>query len=657
MNKKRDRYFNNYKEIGRSSRVKLYKAGKKWVSTLLSLISLFHVNSNDAASEVSSDTGEIHNRLSKKSRELIKGITATGALLGGAHIMHQTAFADTTVTSVVTSTATGSTLATTNTVNLTSASTDSTLLNSTSEDSVNAASKSASESTSLSVSQSESLATSKAQTKSTNSSSINSDTDSTDYTSTDSEINPATSTTSNVNAADSVVNEATVVSSNSVLEMTTADLTTNVAAAITANTVATQATTTSSTLRRYALMLAAANDSSVANVSTATEFTAAMPNSSISTINVTADIDFGNTSASSKSVTTGRTITINGNDHTINFGGTYYNFTNSGTGSNIILNDATIYSSSSNGVFYFNNTATNNLTYNNVTATGGTLISSTLGTGQTTVTLSGDTTLTTVSSYIYRSNNYSTSQTNNAQISVSKAVIVSENANVTMTTSGYKNVYLNGSGHGYNFTVNDGATVNMTANSATGLGMLYSNRGGNVFIADDSTSGSQPSYVTIGNANVTMTMVGNGNTSYDNNNNILMITNNGQGDYVSFAAGSNVSLTVTTGSNIFLYPNGSSGTIGQVDFNGNATLNKTVYNSNGGSHGFGAISARIVDQAINVNFNQGSDVTINAADGNPAIFSQSGSNSGGTTNVNINDPYKVTMNVSPSTNYGVAYGT
>ena len=71
MNKKRDRYFGNYEETNRDSRVKMYKSGKQWVSALLSRISLLRVMGKDASQEVKVDTTEIQNGLSEKSKELI----------------------------------------------------------------------------------------------------------------------------------------------------------------------------------------------------------------------------------------------------------------------------------------------------------------------------------------------------------------------------------------------------------------------------------------------------------------------------------------------------------------------------------------------------------------------------------------------------------
>ena len=85
MNKKRDRYFGKYEETSRDSRVKMYKSGKQWVSALLSRIALLRVLGKDASQEVKADTTEIQSGLSAKSKELIKGIAAVGALTGGAY--------------------------------------------------------------------------------------------------------------------------------------------------------------------------------------------------------------------------------------------------------------------------------------------------------------------------------------------------------------------------------------------------------------------------------------------------------------------------------------------------------------------------------------------------------------------------------------------
>ncbi|WP_304251914.1 Ig-like domain-containing protein [Limosilactobacillus gastricus] len=171
MKKKNQKYFGIYKEADRDTRVKMYKSGKQWVCSLLSQISLFHFLKIKGKEENQRIVETDYRKSSAKTKELLKGLTAMGALTGGAYAMQQTAFADTNPGSVMTSNATTSTLATTDKVNLTPGVADSSSLvnqgsNSQSKDQPSLSeSLSESSSTSTSISKSESLSTSISQSE------------------------------------------------------------------------------------------------------------------------------------------------------------------------------------------------------------------------------------------------------------------------------------------------------------------------------------------------------------------------------------------------------------------------------------------------------------------------------------------------------------
>ena len=123
----RRKIFNKeYKEVDRQSRVRLYKAGKHWVTAVLSKLSLFRVaGANERILTSQLEQTEDLDCLSDTSRSYLKGIIALGAVSGGGILLGhgQTVLADDALTT--TSASTGDTLVDQDTVVVGSSSTNS----------------------------------------------------------------------------------------------------------------------------------------------------------------------------------------------------------------------------------------------------------------------------------------------------------------------------------------------------------------------------------------------------------------------------------------------------------------------------------------------------------------------------------------------------
>ncbi|MGU9955814.1 KxYKxGKxW signal peptide domain-containing protein [Limosilactobacillus fermentum] len=116
---RRNKFGKGYEENDRTTHVKLYKSGKKWVQSLMSKIGLISFSAKD----VEANLVEKDEEHQKKGRALIDATLITGAVLGGVSVLgNQNAMADTKSVDTTTTDA----LATTNEATLTSASTSTT---------------------------------------------------------------------------------------------------------------------------------------------------------------------------------------------------------------------------------------------------------------------------------------------------------------------------------------------------------------------------------------------------------------------------------------------------------------------------------------------------------------------------------------------------
>lgn len=190
------------------------------------------------------------------------------------------------------------------------------------------------------------------------------------------------------------------------------------------------------------------DDDDSVNVSTAAELLAALKGTA-STINVTADINFGATYSSGQYITDAsaiRDVTINGNGHSIDFGEGYVTFnTSSSESMNLTINDWNMYvaegwggisinsDTSNGGVSSLDSGVTQTITFNNVNYTGAQVIY----TQTAKVILSGEGTYKSV--YSYTSPFGGTVKTQNVrnvqQNFESPQVEITDGANITMEST------------------------------------------------------------------------------------------------------------------------------------------------------------------------------------------------------------------------------
>ncbi|WP_035460376.1 KxYKxGKxW signal peptide domain-containing protein, partial [Ligilactobacillus apodemi] len=162
------KYKNNYIETDRKTRVKMYKSGKHWVSSLMSHIGLTKIfkGMNDKA--VISDKNTVvkandEDNLDSKTEKLLKGVAAAGTLATGIFVSQGLASADETSQALQVEADKNETLVNTDTATIASSNTSEASIsesNMTSESSSNEESNTSSGSQSDSISVSESLSTS-----------------------------------------------------------------------------------------------------------------------------------------------------------------------------------------------------------------------------------------------------------------------------------------------------------------------------------------------------------------------------------------------------------------------------------------------------------------------------------------------------------------
>ena len=158
---KERKYKNNYIETDRKTRVKMYKSGKQWVSSLISNIGLTKIFKGIADKNVVVDQEifqknnvEDDSLLDSKTEKLIKGAATVGTLAGGVFVTQGVVSADQVEKALELQTDQADILANAETVTLESTSSSDTTSVS------NSASVSSSESTSISVSESGSISNS-----------------------------------------------------------------------------------------------------------------------------------------------------------------------------------------------------------------------------------------------------------------------------------------------------------------------------------------------------------------------------------------------------------------------------------------------------------------------------------------------------------------
>ena len=135
-------------ESSRKTRVKMHKSGKQWVRTVMSSIGLLRLFKGISTEEVKIQEGKTEFQNHSHAINLLKGLAATGAMLGGSVIMADQVMAEEVTTEGV------QPLATANTVVMTATEDNPVTVTTVEAKNQESASLSASESTSVSQSQS-----------------------------------------------------------------------------------------------------------------------------------------------------------------------------------------------------------------------------------------------------------------------------------------------------------------------------------------------------------------------------------------------------------------------------------------------------------------------------------------------------------------------
>ncbi|WP_304678724.1 pectate lyase-like adhesive domain-containing protein [uncultured Lactobacillus sp.] len=395
-------------------------------------------------------------------------------------------------------------------------------------------------------------------------------------------------------------------------------------------------------LRSSFVQFAASSGTSV-DVATGKEFYSALNNSNVNTINITSDFTLTNSDDINN-----RSITINGNNHTLYFDKNYINISNS----YVTVNDATIYNGDSKGAFRIQGlTGHSELIYNNVTANGATAVWSETGTGKSntsTFRVQGNTTINYMSRYTHTLENgttqvvnstpFTVNQSGTSQIYIADNLIVDDGATFTVNgTSGtsvddhvYNNIVFKGDSYDHILQVGKNATVNID-------GAIK----GNVLV-DQTVGSGHNNVVSIGeNAHVNMT-AGQFN---------ILINNNGSKN-INFGSSSKVNLSLDTSLN----PYAESGSFTVIPGSGNiVTASGSSYvnllQRNTGLSGKASSNIAIV------NFEPNANVTMTAARPDKLGSKSSASNniaSYDQMTISINNPDIITLNVGNTTN-GTAY--
>lgn len=415
----------NNKEQEDKSKVKLYKTKHGWFSALTRFFKMFSFRTKKEVKPTNfQDLDSLKNANVSDSRDAYKkGAATVATLLGigatGAANPTEAHAATTTVdqSSQVIGSGSGSTSTSTSGSTSTSQSNTSTSESTASTSSVNSGSTSTSTSISgNSTSTSESNASTSTSTTSTSTSQSNAST------SESTTSNSVSSSTASITGAQSVstgINESltsdnTSLSPESGIESVANEASNNTA--FSANQSLSLRTTTENitngTIALFNASFIQTTEENTAEVSNSTEFQNALNNSNISVIQLTADIDLGQSGMGNLQIPP-RDLTIDGGGHSLNLGNNCI-WLNAYTGmkTTTTVKDLNLYTANNRGGFALTNSGAETLIYDNVHATGGAAVFADTYSDSgylKTFEIQGHTTIDGVSSYQYNGNNYSTS--------------------------------------------------------------------------------------------------------------------------------------------------------------------------------------------------------------------------------------------------------
>ncbi|WP_225360616.1 serine-rich glycoprotein adhesin, partial [Limosilactobacillus reuteri] len=447
----------NNKEQEDKSKVKLYKTKHGWFSALTRFFKMFSFRTKKEVKPTNfQDLDSLKNANVSDSRDAYKkGAATVATLLGigatGASNPTEAHAATTTVdqSSQVIGSGSGSTSTSTSGSTSTSQSNTSTSESTASTSSVNSSSTSTSTSISgSSTSTSESNASTSTSTTSTSTGQSNA---STSESTTSNSVSSSTASTPGAQSVSTGMNESLTsdnpsLSPESGIESVANEASNNTA--FSANqSLSLRTTTENITNGTIALFNASfiqtnATEENTAKVSNGTEFQNALNNSNISVIQLTADIDLGQSGMGNLQIPP-RDLTIDGAGHSLNLGDNcIWLNASAGMKTTTTVKDLNLYTANERGGFALTWEGAETLIYDNVHATGGAAVfadtfapSGNLKTFE----IQGHTTIDGVSSYQYNGNTYSTSSANfvgyGTLMYAGNDLIIDDNASLVVNNS------------------------------------------------------------------------------------------------------------------------------------------------------------------------------------------------------------------------------
>ncbi|MCC4343265.1 serine-rich glycoprotein adhesin, partial [Limosilactobacillus reuteri] len=570
----------NNKEQEDKSKVKLYKTKHGWFSALTRFFKMFSFRTKKEVKPTNfQDLDSLKNANVSDSRDAYKkGAATVATLLGigatGASNPTEAHAATTTVdqSSQVIGSGSGSTSTSTSGSTSTSQSNTSTSESTASTSSVNSSSTSTSTSISgSSKSTSESNVSTSTSTTSTSTSQSNA---STSESTTSNSVSSSTASTTGAQSVSTWMNESltsdnTFLSPENGIESVVNEASNNTA--FSANqSLSLRTTTENITNGTIALFNASfiqtnATEENTAKVSNGTEFKNALNNSDISVIQLTADIDLGQSGMGDLQIPP-RDLTIDGAGHSLNLGNNciWLNNTTAGTKTTTTVKSLNLYTANERGGFALTSDGAETLIYDNVHATGGAAVMADTfapNGNLKTFEIQGHTTIDGVSSYQYNGNTYSTSSANfvgyGTLMYAGNDLIIDDNASLVVNNSmsPYDVAMLANNGeHAVKVGENATLTINNTYNYSGG--QIWNNVGNIALTNQDgkfiaganshinlSTSGTNV-YFANGCDNNTVSFEQGTNTTFSGNRNFYF---GGSGNTVNINDPAHVILNTTTG--------------------------------------------------------------------------------------------------------------
>ncbi|MFR0612723.1 serine-rich glycoprotein adhesin, partial [Limosilactobacillus balticus] len=442
------------KEQEDKSKVKLYKTKHGWFSALTRFFKIFAFKSKKEVKPTNfNDLDSLKYNQSDSTDAYKKGAATIATLFGvgaaGAVSPTEAHAATTTVDQksqvIGSSSISGSTSGSTSTSQSTTSTSGSTISTSASTSTTSTSNvKSTSGSTSTSNSTTTSTSGSTSQSTVSTSESVLSQSNSTSMTSGSTENGASTSTTtSTVNSTDVSQNTSNSgAASTTILNDDTFNNSLDAAASSVNTKVNVTNLTNAAILTNLKANFVQANAENTAEVSDSSEFQNALNNSNISVIQLTADIDLGQSGMGDLEIPP-RDLTIDGAGHSLNLGNNCI-WLNAYTGmkTTTTVKSLNLYTANNRGGFALTNSGAETLIYDDVHATGGAAVFADTysASGYLKVfEIQGHTTIDGVSSYQYNGNTYSTSSASFVGYSTlmyaGNDLIIDDNASLVVNNS------------------------------------------------------------------------------------------------------------------------------------------------------------------------------------------------------------------------------